>query len=754
MDQTRDHDNMKSYINNFFEGIINLFIFFPYFFSIGPISRTLFSPWKKITTTRKRRGFSLGAWASDILFDLISRGIGFSMRMSLILFYVLLQGMYLLLIPFILVYLVLSIPMAFVIFAVTESEANRRLRLKEQFVAAHQLTANSKQMVEKWFDYLYDIMIKPHHWWKISELMKIPPLARDWAVGFTPTLDAYAENLTDPTYQQHIRSHIIGRESEVAMIERVLSKSDESNAVLVGEEGVGKHTILEAFAQKIYEGKTTSLLSYKRLMKLDMERILSEHPDSSAREVFLDELLKEATTSGSVIIMIDNLERYVSTGENHTDLSSVLEKYASTEKIQIIGITTPFAYQTFIYSNTKISAIFSKIDVEEISKDKALYILMDKAMIFENRYHVTIPYESLLAIIDKSNFFITNIPFPEKALQLLDNVCVYTVQTLKKNVVLPDTVDIVLTNRTHIPTTLTDQIKTKLLHLEELIKTRIFGQDEALGEISSAMRRSFLLIGKRKKPLSSFLFLGPTGVGKTETAKVISEVFFGTSEQLVRFDMSLYQTKEDIHKLLGSIELLNPGLLTNAIREHPYGVLLLDEIEKAHPDLLNIFLTILDEGYFTDGYGQRVDCKNLVIVATSNAGSAHIHQILLKQSMTALKSEEYSSNSLIDYLVEQHLFSPEFLNRFDGVIAFKPLEEETAQNLAKDMVAEIKQTIYDMYKIHIDVSAETIQKLTSQGYDKQYGARNLDRVMRQQLEDKIAKQILAGSAKEGDTIHL
>ncbi len=745
---------MKSYIDNFFEGIINLFIFFPYFFSIGPLSRTLFYPWKKITTTQKRKGFSLGAWASDILFDLISRGIGFTMRVSIILFYVFLQFAYVMFIPFLLTYLVLSLPIAYAVFAITESESNRKLRIKEEFLNTHMLNPSNRPMVERWFEYLYDLMIKPHHWWKLSELMKTPPLARDWAVGFTPTLDDYAQDLTDPQYQMRIRSYIIGRESETAMIERVLSKSDESNVILVGEDGVGKHTIIDALARRIYEGKTNSLLAYKRLLSLNMEKILSEHSDPAEREVFFENLLREASSSGSVILLIDTFERYVSTGENHVDLSPVLEKYASTSAIQIIGITTPFAYETFVFPHSQISSIFSKVDVEEISKDKALYILMDKAIIFEQRYHVTIPYETILATIDKSNFFITNIPFPEKALQLLDNVCVYTVQTLKKDIVLPEIVDIVLTNRTHVPTRLTDQIKDKLLHLESLMESRILGQKEAMLEISSAMRRSFLLLGKRKKPLSSFLFLGPTGVGKTETAKVIAEVFFGSSDRLIRFDMSVYQSTEDIHKLLGSVALLNPGHLTNAIRENPYGVLLLDEIEKAHPDLLNIFLTILDEGYFTDGYGQRVDCKNLLIIATSNAASDHIQQLLLKQSITNLKESEYSTNGMIDYLVEQHLFSPEFLNRFDGVIAYKPLEQETASALAKTMIEDIKKMIYEMYKVHIVVSDETIHKLTSQGYDKQYGARNLDRVMRQQLEDKIAKQILSGEVTEGQTINL
>jgi ATP-dependent Clp protease ATP-binding subunit ClpA len=452
--------------------------------------------------------------------------------------------------------------------------------------------------------------------------------------------------------------------------------------------------------------------------------------------------------------VIDEFEKFCSTDRNHFDLTSIIEKFAKGDLLQIIGITTPFKYEKYIYNNTKIRNTFARVDVSEITKDKALYILMEKAIDFEIRFNLIIPYETIVQIIDKSNFFITSIPFPEKALQLLDDVCIYTSQKLKQNTVLPEVVGTVITSKTHIPTTLDIEMKEKLLNLENLMNERIVGQYEAIAELASALRRSFLLIGKRKKPIASFLFLGPTGVGKTETAKVLSEVFFGSSEKLIRFDMSLYQNKSDVDKLIGSIEQLNPGLLTNSIRENPYGVLLLDEIEKAHPDLLNIFLTITDEGYFTDGYGQNVDCKNMVIVATSNAGSSYMDEILIKQSLNKASLNSLNSSSIIDYLVEKRAFSPEFLNRFDSVVAYKPLQKEKAEDLAKLMIASLSDTIFQMYKVKINVSENTLKQLTNQGYDVQYGARNLQRILRQKVEDTIAKLLLEGKAKEGDTISL
>jgi ATP-dependent Clp protease ATP-binding subunit ClpA len=250
-------------------------------------------------------------------------------------------------------------------------------------------------------------------------------------------------------------------------------------------------------------------------------------------------------------------------------------------------------------------------------------------------------------------------------------------------------------------------------------------------------------MGKRKKPLASFLFLGPTGVGKTETAKAIAQIFFDSDKNMLRFDMSNYQTKSDIEKLIGSMDTGNPGLLTQAVRNTPYAVLLLDELEKADKNLTNIFLTILDEGYFTDGYGKRVDCKNLIIVATSNAGANQINQ-----------QENVDQNTFLKYLTDNNFFSPEFLNRFDGVVVFNHLNGVAAYSIAQTMLKQIEEQIFSLYKIHIQVSENTLKSVVENNYDPSFGARNMERALRQNLEDKVAKIILEDKAHEGDTIYL
>jgi ATP-dependent Clp protease ATP-binding subunit ClpA len=252
-------------------------------------------------------------------------------------------------------------------------------------------------------------------------------------------------------------------------------------------------------------------------------------------------------------------------------------------------------------------------------------------------------------------------------------------------------------------------------------------------------------LGKRKKPLATFLFLGPTGVGKTETAKAIADNFFDSENILLRFDMSNYQSKNDIPKLIGSMETQTQGIMTNAIREHPYGVLLLDEIEKADIDLLNIFLTIFDEGYFTDGFGKRVDCKNLVIIATSNAGADY----LFKQ-----KDVQVSTNDLITHLIEKKYFTPEFLNRFDGVIAYKPIGDSSMLLIAKKMFSKVQQQIYELHQVQVNVSDQTLQTIISKNFNPAFGARNLDRILRNEIEDKVAKMVLGNEVKAGDVINL
>lgn len=711
---------LKNTIHDFFDGALNLFIFFPYFFSVSALFKTLFAPWKNIVTKKTGRGFSLTEWLSRLFFNLISRLIGCTMRSSILLFYILIQCLYVILLPAIIVLFFFSLPLFLIKFSIEKTESEQKEMMKQSFISTHLLKPENTNDVEVWFESYYQKHLHKKAWWKLQNLLSIPPLARDWAVGYTPLIDEFTEDLTRVEYQNQIKN-VVGRQKEIRQMEGILIKNEEANVLIVGEEGVGKRTIVDALSKQIYEGSSSPILAYKRILKLNLEKILTTYTDQKQRENFLEDLFREASDAKNVILLIENLDKYVASGPDRVDLSLPIEKYGIRSAIQFIGITTPFFYERFIFGNDKINRIFTKLDVVEIPALEAKNTLLEVAYSFEQKNNVVIPYETILDTIDKSEFYITYIPFPEKAFNLLDMACARGVQT-HTHIITPDIIDVVLSEKTHIPTHLTEGMRKKLIDLEKLLEERIIFQNEAVEKLSAAMRRSFILLGKRKKPLASFLFFGPTGVGKTETAKALSDIFFGGEKYLLRFDMSLYQTIGDIKTLIGSIESGIPGLLSKAIRENPYAVLLLDEIEKADKDLLNIFLTLIDEGYFTDGFGKKVDCKNLIVIATSNAGT--------------------------DY------FLPEFLNRFDGVVIYHPVTQESIFILAKKMIEEIKETMFKMYKIHIIVTDETLKNLTQKGYDPQFGARNLQRVIAQELENKIAQLILEKKVEEGGTILL
>ncbi|PIX70443.1 hypothetical protein COZ39_04485, partial [Candidatus Roizmanbacteria bacterium CG_4_10_14_3_um_filter_33_21] len=682
-------------------------------------------------------------------FNLMSCCIGAWIRLSILIFFFIIQAIYVFTIPLLLISYFISIPINFLIYLIQPSCEVIKNKIKTDFIRTHLLQSENQIVVERWFDYFYKNFIEKTRWWKLHSLFLTPPLGRDWTQGYTPTLDDFCINLTSSEYQKPIK-RIFGRENEIKTIETALTKTQSANVIIIGEEGVGKHTLIDDVAYHIYNGQTNPLLAYKRLLKINLEKILTQTTDQKQRENLLSVLLEEAEEAKNVIILIDNFDKYVSGDQDRVDLTLVFEKMAKSEHLQIIGITTPFLYQKHIYNNDHLNHLFTPVNIKEINRSQAEEIMLDVCLRYEKHYQITIPYETIIATVDKSDFYITSIPFPEKAIDLLDHACSSLLENSKskKNLVLlPAHIDETLSSITHTPTQLSQKIKDKLNSLETDLNNKIINQGVAINSLSSALRRSFVLLGKRKKPLASFLFLGPTGVGKTETAKALNSIFFKDTP-IIRFDMSLYQSKDDIPNLIGSPETNQPGQLTNALRNNPYGVLLLDEIEKADRDLLNIFLTIFDEGYYNDGNDKRVDCKNLIIIATSNAGTN-----LLFTKNTSLISPKITNN-LISFLTEENLFSPEFLNRFDGVILFNPIDKISAETIAKAKLQIIINDIYKLYKVKISVKDEMINQVVASSNYAQFGARELERTLRQTIEDKIVKLILENKVKEGDSISL
>jgi ATP-dependent Clp protease ATP-binding subunit ClpA len=666
--------------------------------------------------------------------------MGAMMRSILLACYFLGQIGFVIWLPIYIGYVIVTSPLYYFISMISSTDEEKKQHLKEQFLKARILLPKNIQKGEEWFELFYKEYYSKIGLLSKKYLFSLAPLARDWSKGYTPTLDQFSSPII--MYNHHITS----RKKEINQIERILSKSQAANVMITGEEGVGKHTLIEELAQNIDSGKTNQIIAYKRVVEIDIERILSQSTDLNQKETILKNILTEAAAAQNIILVINNFHTYLMEGAA-IHLSTILTPFAKTDMLQIIGITSPFFYQKYIRPNDQMNTLFEEVQVHEISKEEAINLILTNVFDFENKWKLIVPYETIIETVEKSNYYITDIPFPRKAIDLLDEAASYT-HNKHEYVIQPKYIDIVLQQKTHVSITLDEKTKSTLLHLEQNLNTHILHQEHAMKRLSDGLKKAFVTAGTRKKPLASFLFLGSTGIGKTETAKKLGEIFFKTSESLIRFDMSFYQEKKNIAELIGSQETNNPGLLSQAIRNKPYGVLLLDEIEKADHNLLNIFLTLLDEGYFTDGYGKRVDCKNLIVIATSNAGALEL-LTLIKEA-----TPEVLDQKMEEYVIEHSIFTPEFLNRFDGVLTFMPLVDSAQDDILDKVIQDISQNVMTTHTITLHITDEYKTYLRSKLTNKEFGVRNLRRIVENEIEGKIATLILENKIKAGDSLKL
>lgn len=710
----------------------NILVFLPFYFNAKTHFGYLFSPYKRLIGVRQEKGFALGDWLNELSMNLVSRGIGVVMRSLVLILFVLSYIGYLLIIAPIWLLLALFVSPFIYLWQQIFPPVKARAKLKQEFISNHLLDNQNLALVEDWYKKYQEQQAQIQDVFSLDNLLKTRPIGQDWHYGFTPFLDDYSFELTSPLTFKNI---LLDREEEIKMIEQALGKSQDANVILVGVEGVGKHTIIDGLAQNISDGKTTPVLQNYRIIELNVEKILAQKNSYEAKVAYLEELLLEASHAKNIIIVISDFHKYVS-GSLVGDFASIWVKYCEKPHIRFITLTTPFFYEQIIYHHEKLRSAFSKINVVEPNKKKALEILLAKALFFENYYKVIISYEAIVQVINRVEYYVTHIPFPEKAINLLDEVCVYKQDLKTPGPITPELVDEVLRQKTNLPVgKLGPHLKHKLLNLEIMLSQNIFGQSRALSSIGKAIRRSYIE-ERKKKPLVSLLFLGPTGVGKTETAKQLAKIFFNSSKNLLRFDMSFYQNKENLTDLIGSFEEKIPGLLANAIRQQPYSVLLIDEVEKANKDVLNIFLTLLDEGYIIDGFGERVDCKNLIVIFTSNAASSEIIGWLNQSSINDLETK------VRDYVINNAIFSPEFLNRFDKILVFEPIGLKTAYEIGYKIAKVASNEYLQQQNIKLKISAAQLREWIEQAYKIENGAREINRVVRENLANLISDKLL------------
>ncbi|NLL73199.1 MAG: ATP-dependent Clp protease ATP-binding subunit [Clostridiales bacterium] len=637
----------------------------------------------------------------------------------------------------------------------------------------------------------------------------------------TPTLDQYSRDLTEYAKDGKL-DPVIGREKEIQRVVQILSRRTKNNPCLVGEPGVGKTAIAEGLALKIIEGNIPDTIKDKRVVTLDLSGMVAGSKYRGEFEERIKKVINEVINDGSVLLFIDELHTIIGAGgaEGAIDASNILKPSLARGELQIIGATTRDEYRKYIEKDAALERRFQPVDVEEPSEEEAIRIMFGLRDKYEAHHKVRITDSALTAAVKLSSRYINDRHLPDKAIDLMDEAA--SKVRLSTYTASPETLDIekeiadlevekekaikeeayekageikkrqevlqeelekqkvleekrrsedqlvvseaeiadIVSSWTKIPVRkLEEEEATRLQNLEKILHERVIGQEEAVSAVAKAIRRGRVGLKDPNRPIGSFLFLGPTGVGKTELSKALSEAMFGTEDSIIRVDMSEYMEKHSVSKLIGSppgyVGYDEGGQLSEKVRQNPYSVILFDEIEKAHPDIFNILLQVLDDGHITDAQGRKVSFKNTIIIMTSNAGAQNIvSPKRLGFASVVDESEDYKrmKEGVMDEV--KRIFRPEFINRIDEIIVFHSLTKDNIKEIVAIMVKNIAKRSKTQINIELEATDEVLEHLVEVGYDEKFGARPLRRAIQTNIEDNLAEAILAGEVKGGDTVNV
>ena len=632
-------------------------------------------------------------------------------------------------------------------------------------------------------------------------------------------IDQYSTDLTQEAREGKL-DPVIGREKEIARIMEILSRRTKNNPCLVGEPGVGKTAIVEGLARQIAEGIVPESMKDKRIMVLDLPGMIAGSKYRGEFEERMKKLIREVKTAGNIILFLDELHTIIGAGgaEGAIDASNILKPSLARGEMQLIGATTLTEYRKYIEKDAALERRFQPVTVEEPTEDECIRILEGLKEKYEAHHDVEIEEDALKAAVHMSCRYINDRFLPDKAIDVLDESCSkiklrgfkvpenivgteircgkleqekeaalkagdiekaselhreqkeeekkleqakkrFNKKNEKKKVpVTEEDVADVISMWTRIPVTrLNESESERLKKLDKTLEKRVIGQEEAIQALSKAVKRGRVGLKDPARPIGSFLFLGPTGVGKTELSKALAEALFGNEEDMIRVDMSEYMEKHSVSKMIGSppgyVGHEDGGQLSEKVRRNPYSVILFDEIEKAHPDVFNILLQVLDDGHITDSQGRKVDFRNTVIIMTSNAGAKAIIEPK-KLGFTQQEDQKADYKRMKANVMDEvkQLFRPEFLNRIDEIIVFHPLNEDNMKKIVGLMCKEVVQRAKEQLEITLVVRDSVKKHIVETGSDKKYGARPLRRAVQSQLEDKLAEALLNGEIKRGDHV--
>lgn len=551
----------------------------------------------------------------------------------------------------------------------------------------------------------------------------------------------YMTDLTHKMYIGELSTTFVGRENELHQLINILSKKNKNNPVLIGESGVGKTALVHALANKIVTNQISSKLQYYRILEFDITLAIA---GTKYRGYFeerikksLDEIVTLTNSGNKIILYIDEIHNIVGT-RGSMDLASILKPFLLNSSVQVIGTSTFKGFRT-IESDKPLERRLNPITINEPSINETVAILTSLKHSMEKFHNLTIADSTIKSVVTLSKRYIPEKYLPDKAIDLLDETCATKANSDTKSEVLPDDVCFTISIKKGIPIHKV-QDACDLINLESDLNFKVIGQPLASESLAKAVRRTLAGLNDEKRPFASFMFVGPTGVGKTEMAKALADLVFSDRDHIIRFDMSEYMEEHSVSKLIGSppgyVGYEEAGLLTEQVRRNPYSLVLFDEFEKAHPKICNILLQILDEGSLTDSKGQHINFKNTIIILTSNIGASE----LAKPPVGFL--DNLNSNSKTCLSAVKKTFSPEFLNRLDDVIQFRHLSEDDIYKIANFHILNLIKKVNDDLKIKIDISDEVISKIAQLGYSYEYGARELRRTIDKEIKDPLADLIL------------
>ena len=587
------------------------------------------------------------------------------------------------------------------------------------------------------------------HFWEKPPSTYGPGFSSVWEGGWTLESEKYSRNLTEEVLRGKISGHLVGRQPTILQVEEVLSRSTKRNVIVIGEAGVGKTTIVHGLAEKSAFANLPEALKYKRFFELELSALLSS-AQVGVLEERLNNIITEISHAGDVVLFIPEIEFLATNESGGVDITGLILGAVQEANLQIIGTTTRAAYKKYIEPKAAFAESFEVVEIPEPGKSESIRILEEAASNIETRDKIFITYKAIEKAVDLSQRYMVDRVLPGKAIDLLDEAAA-AASIQKEGILKPELVEQTVSQKTKTPVTLASGREAKtLLDLEGELHKRIIDQEEAIKAISEAVRRARALNREGTRPIGTFLFLGPTGVGKTETAKALASVYFGSEERIIREDMSELQQEAAINRLIGappgSEGFESGGQLTEKVRANPFSVILLDEIEKAHQKIQEAFLPVLDEGKMLDSEGRQIIFTNTIIIATSNAGAEFIRESVQKATpISEIK------RALLEKLQREGNFKPEFLNRFDDTIVYKPLSPEDVKEVVKLMVKQLSDRMKKQ-DIEMSVDESTLLWLAQRGYDPTYGARPLRRIIQNEVEATLARKILSGEINRGSKV--